>query len=452
MKPTIALSLAALLAPFALFASIQNGPGDEPGYGSPRLYYAAGPDDQASDLVDQLRYRTLREMWDAKLHSATLAEQPWSDDYWPVYQGGLARRYTDPHFPRTKDWKANTQYILKNLGATGSDASSLEQLSPAEKYDLLVGDPRWTLSRAMVETGRAEYAANGKVETWAGICHGWAPASFMVPRPTRSVDVLAADGRTRLHFYPADIKALVSLLWANAPVPTRLVSGRCEDKKPRLDADGRPVDTACLDTNAGTWHLAVVNQLGHSRRGLVMDRSGAQEVWNQPIFSYSYRLFDPRTGKPVSRFEEALAPVSELPRDPYRKYRSPQAASIAQVEMQVSYVNETTPIARDTDGPEDDSTQRARYTYDLEIDASGNIVGGEWISGEHPDFLWAPSPQARPRTRGDLRLDRLPGREAWDGSRALPADWRRVAAETAREGLPLAHIVEALVALSRAGL
>ena len=43
-----------------------------------------------------------------------------------------------------------------------------------------------------------------------GICHGWAPAAFMVQRPTKMVEVLAADGKTKIKFYPSDIKALAN--------------------------------------------------------------------------------------------------------------------------------------------------------------------------------------------------------------------------------------------------
>jgi hypothetical protein len=28
------------------------------------------------------------------------------------------------------------------------------------------------------------------------------------------------------------------------------------------------------------------------------------------------------------------------------------------------------------------------YEYTLDVDASGNIIGGEWISRARPDFIW----------------------------------------------------------------
>ena len=86
------------------------------------------------------------------------------------------------------------------------------------------------------------------------------------------VEQRAADGRTRLRFYPADIKGLATLLWANADTVSRFVGGRCNDKKPAVDASGRLVSERCFDTNPGTFHLGVVNQLGGSMHSICKDQ------------------------------------------------------------------------------------------------------------------------------------------------------------------------------------
>ena len=62
------------------------------------------PGARVEDLVDQVEHRSLAAMEDADLRTATLAESPWSDDYWPVYLGGLGQRYADPRFPLALDW------------------------------------------------------------------------------------------------------------------------------------------------------------------------------------------------------------------------------------------------------------------------------------------------------------------------------------------------------------
>ena len=40
---------------------------------------------------------------------------------------------------------------------------------------------------------------------------------------------------------------------------------------------------------------------------------------------------------------------------------------------------------------------KREFDYNLELNAEGEILGGEWISPEHPDFVWT---QAAPQLVG----------------------------------------------------
>jgi hypothetical protein len=78
--------------------------------------------------------------------------------------------------------------------------------------------------------------------------------------------------------------------------------------------------------------------------------------------------------------------------------------------------------------------------YDLELDENLEIIGGEWYSNSHPDFLWAPIKNAKAKSSGDARL-----RGTWDGKSELPKFWRDLAVLTAvHSGLPLASIIDGL--------
>ncbi len=404
--------------------------------------------DLARDLVDRLEHSSLESMSRAGLLSARLEKRPWSDSYWPIYQGVLANRYADPGFPGVRDWKRNTDYVLNSLG----NAGSVDRLSPAEKYDLLVGDSEFTLTRTMINEGRRYYESDGRVEAWMGICHGWAPASYMLERPENAVRVLAADGRTEILFYPSDIKALATLLWANAQVPTRFVGGRCNTKNPSEDRMGRPNEQECLDNNPGTWHLSVVNQIGVSKRSFVVDVTYDYEVWNQPVAGYSYTYFNPKTGRQTSSLSEATVQVADFREDRFRSVRSPKARSIVGVKMTMTYMVETSPTVSMFDSPDDDSAHSMTLRYDLELDEDGTIVGGEWYDSNHPDFLWTPGPDARARSIGDIYLDRDRRAGDWDRKGSIPADWRPYAIQASRYGQPLARIVDALISLSRLGI
>ena len=404
----------------------KDGPADAP-----------GSNDLAKNLVDSLAVTTLADM--NSIRSSTLAESAWSDDYWALYAGSLGKRYSDPAFPQSQDWKVLTDYVRNKQPANPDD------LSPAEKYDLLVGDAGKTMTKFNLDEGKAYYASSGKVETWMGICHGWAPASYMVQRPTKAVEVLAADGKTKIKFYPSDIKALASLLWANSDPATKFIGGRCNVKDPVKDANGRIKDTACRDTNAGTWHLAVVNQIGKSRRSMVIDATYDYEVWNQPMYGYSYSYFNPQTNKAYSTLSYAKVAVADYTNDKFKAYRAPGTTHIVGVSMDARWTVETNPSHATTDSATRDAISGARYLYTLELDSTGKIIGGEWHQNAHPDFLWL-SP---PGTRAVSASEPTGTQPAWDGKTAVPSTWQTAARTSSVYGQPLASVVDSLVKISR---
>lgn len=409
---------------------------------------AIASNDNPANLVDQLRYRQLGDMENADLRKATLDESPWSDDYWAMYKGVLGARYADPDFPESKDWQENYDYVRDTPAATilaSGNTKQINQLSPAEKYDALIGDSNETLTKKMWQEGKHYYDRNGHVETWMGICHGWAPAAYMLDRPIKAITVKTPAG-IPITFYPSDIKSLASLLWANAASPTRFIGGRCNDKEPSSDpATGRLTASQCFDTNPGAWHTAVVNQIGVARRSKVLDVTFDYEVWNQPIYSYEYRYFNPQTNRQVNSLAEATVALDNYSNDKFSQWRSAQTHSVVGIVMRLSYVVETSPNHRETDSARYDSIQKVTYYYDLELDAAGNIIGGEWYQNKHPDFLWTPGPDKRAVTRYDSQAG-----GDWQTDEALPASWRSAAqAAASQQSAPLAAIVERLIQATR---
>ncbi len=402
---------------------------------------APGANDRAENLVDELRYRSLSEMEGADLKRASTRKQPWSDSYWPIYSGLIANRYADANYDAALNWALNERYLLAQLGR-----GPLEQLSPAEKYDLLVGDTNFTLTKQMIGEGRSYHERYGSVETWMGICHGWAPASYMEDRPARAKEVLAANG-SKILFYPSDVKALTTLLWAKGNYPVRFIGGRCNDRSPRRGEGNRLENPDCLDSNPGTWHLAVVNQIGVSRRPFILDVNYDYEVWNQPVIGYQYNYADPKTGLKVEKLVEAMRPVDSS--DPRRKWRAPTAVTYVRIEMSVSYMLESGPSTALLDTLDDDVIGSAFFSYDLELDADGKIVGGEWLQTAHPDFLWTVPVGRRARAVGDLALDQAEDKSHWSEAAAVPESWRTAALLSSPSGQPLARIVERLVDFSR---
>jgi hypothetical protein len=404
---------------------------------------APGENDQAAALVDTLKFTNLAQIEAAGLMKAQLPASPWSDSYWPTYAGQLANRYNDPDFNSNLIWRDNAAFLTKAIGR-----GKPETFSPAEKYDLLLGDTGFTLTRKMINAGAPYADEQGEVERWFGLCHGWAPAAFMLDRPAKAVTVKAAGGR-EVEFTPTDIKALATLLWAGAGARTRFVGGRCNDKDPSRGDNDRETNPDCFDTNPMTWHLVAVNQIGVGQRSFVMDASAGYEVWNQPVYGYQYGYINPITGKSARSLAEGKVKLAEYVNDPYKKTRSRQAEYVVKIVMTVDYVSETMPSAEKTDGPDRDNHSIVNYSYDLELDRDDNIVGGEWYSSVHPDFLWVPAPGAKARSVGDAALDRNSDSATWRTGEAIPASWKNAGRMSAQREQPLARIVERLVELAK---
>lgn len=411
---------------------------------APRLFSDYLLNDRVEDLVDNsdTLLRDLNQISKAGLTKARLQVQPWSGDYWPFYRGVLGARVYDPYF-MSQDQFANAQdYILKNpflpIFLSGV-AEKINQLSVSEKYDLLMGNQQGGFTQNQWWEGEQYKDANGHVETWMGICHGWAPAAFMEDRPERSVELLAADGKTRLQFRPSEIKGLSTHLWANTRFPTRFVGGRCNSKSPQKDENGRVIEPNCVDNNPATWHLAVVNQIGVSKRSFIIDATYDYQVWNQPVLSYSYTYFNPQTLEETPDLNKATIPIGEYSVDKFKKYRSPKAKKVVGVTMTVSYLLEEMANERDYDAAEFDAVRTVEYVYDLELDDRGLPIGGEWYSNAHPDFLWVPEPNATVIGMDEASLP------VWNGDGALPVEWRRLGVYKGNRGALLGRLVELMI-------
>ncbi|MCX4029060.1 peptidase [Endozoicomonas sp. SM1973] len=381
--------------------------------------------------------RNVHTMDQQNLHSAKLDEVPWSDDYWALYKGGLGARYADRGFWNSSDW--NDYWTYTNQTKTPDSyvmAGNIDDLSPSEKYDLLVGDSGYSMTASNWNMGKSYYDRNGSVERWMGLCHGWAPAAYMLPRPKHSIVVKGANGED-IKFYPSDIKALGTLLWAEASPGVRFIGGRCNTKNPARDENGRVKDQKCFDTNPGSWHQSVVNQLGVSKRSFIIDATYDYQVWNQPVYSYSYTYFNPETGVAYDNAKDAMIAVENYSKDKFKKYRASNAKNVVGVRMRMSYVVETSPSHREYDDSRFDGITSVRYTYDLELDKNGNIIGGEWYTNKHPDFLWTPGPN-------DRAMSYVTGNGEWKEGESIPQNWRSQATWMSRYSQPLTSIVEEL--------
>jgi len=191
---------------------------------------------------------------------------------------------------------------------------------------------------------------------WAGYGHAWTAAAVSEPGPIRPVRV--GD----VVFYPTDLQGLLMAAYSRPEGHT--VGARCPHPDLRQDEQGRVLNPACADINAGTFHLLLGNLIGLHHRPIVADISATHEMWPVPVVEYDWTIAPLESSGDVARFA---------------------------VETEMTYITHSNP----SELPQDvgDHRRVATYTYILEVDSSGGIVGGEWTGDsvlDHPDFIVIP--------------------------------------------------------------
>lgn len=378
-------------------------------------------------------------------------EMPWSGHYWPFNLGMLGHRYASSF--RGSQW-ADFYYEFMEARPASSvinqGTEAIARLSPAEKYDLLVGGRKttWPLTKyAWSASQKVIEEIEGRPTGWEGLCHGWAGASIYTPRAEKKIVVQSSDGLS-ITFWPQDIKALATLFWSGN-FNKIFLGNRCEETIPEKNRQGRIVNAACNDLNAGAWHLVALNELGvgdttGKKHSFVVDIEYRAEVWNQPAVGYDLRYFNPQTNvySPTLK-KEQIIPVGTWSKDPFVSYHAPGTHYVVGVRMDLSYAVASPPMPQEKDSATDDRKSVKSFVYYLELDADYNIVGGEWMWPDHPDFLWSIS---------DVELQNINSIEyltqQWQGGR-FPSELTAHAETSARYGQPLLMVVNELVKRSK---
>jgi hypothetical protein len=279
---------------------------------------------------------------------------PWSDTYWPSYQGGIANRWQDE-----KNNYPGFDYKLYKLEELKNGSVDLNILSPAEKFDIF--NSRYDYPLLNSEWQRCNPSDAG----WEGICHGWTPAAIHYEEPN-NVTMKNKDG-LEIPFGSSDVKALLSYFlaqFASGHEKTQFIAERCNTdiKKNPKEADS----PECSDANPGTFHVMLTNMIGLASTAFTCDIDRSFEVWNQPITKYEYTLGN--TSAPTNT-------------------SAPGTVKEQSVSFTMYYVKETSasPTAHKP------LILNKKYNYLLDLDADGNILGGSYDKNQwdRVDFMWA---------------------------------------------------------------
>lgn len=401
-------------------------------------------------------YKTgqIEEIVTLPLLSGKVKRMPWSADEWPRITCGPAKRYNDENFPKQQSHLDNVWGKAKGHLMDHS-SSPIDKLSPIEKYELLIGDKDRTLTKHFVEVGREHFGSydsdlNIRKYFWEGYCDGAAAASVQEMCPENPIQVIAADQKTIITFYPADIEALLAVWWAKLKLDKFMLLGyNCHHSECPTVIEGRPTYRACLGLNAGAWFLAVVNQIGHAGKSFVMSLNTGEPIYNRPAYSYKIEFFNPKTGVKTTQLDPAREKLSNYPEDPYSKFRSQMANEIVGVAMEFQYV-ETVPAAQPL---RENHLVTLNYRFDIELDIKGEVVGGEWREEKyyaHPSFAWLPEIESQSYI--DQRFESNPKLASleWKHGSPLPEEWAIFARNESIYHQLIGRIVHRLLDFSRA--
>lgn len=305
----------------------------------------------------------------------------WSESYWPSNKGGITYRWNHPD-PQPFKYRLHSRDEVMKMSQ-----EELAQLSPAELYDIANDDFNYTLTRSTLR----KYSPRDL--WWEGICHGWAQAASHYPEPA-PVIVKSRSG-IKVPFGSSDVKALLAMHEAyNYGGKFGFVGVRCKasgkvegegderDRNPFPPLPEIAESPDCRDANAGAFHVVITNMLGIVGKGFVADIDRFGDVWNQPITNYSYSIAgeEPVTAEQrADGIERRIKINLKMTYGEELKFWSPELAATGIMNFVSKKPVTKTPHQK---------FLSKNYSYIVELDLNGNVIGGEWISATRPDFLW----------------------------------------------------------------
>lgn len=305
----------------------------------------------------------------------------WSETYWPSNKGGIAYRWNSKD-PQPFKYKLLTREEVKN-----ATQEQLSELSPAELYDIAMGDYSYSLTKKVLRKN------SPKDLWWEGICDGWslAAANYSEPAP---VVVTNKDG-VKVPFGSSDVKGLLSQHAAfNAKGFFVRVGDRCgvrgkvpgeeseQDGEISMPSERDANSPKCSDVNAGAFHVVLTNMIGINSQGFVADVDRFNDVWNQPVVKYESEVVG---SEEVTDQEARSGVVSKVRIKTVMTYGEELSFWSAEEEAagEVAFVSKE-PVTNTIH----QAYRSKNYEYVVELDAAGKIIGGTWISETRPDMLW----------------------------------------------------------------
>ena len=317
--------------------------------------------------------------------------KPFPSNWWPMRQGGIGRQWLPGSASPTEKWD-----LLVHADRIRDVSLTLAQRNARGEPANEGAQPETFRYGPTTEWEHRNHGRHGDrdPDTWWGHCNGWASYVLNEDEPTRPVNVRLENNRVVecapsqegcVRFELGDVNALgAEIYWNDA---ARMLGRRCEQQVSEFTFDeaGRINAVECRDGNAGSFHIVNANMLGLLRRPYIVDLNADAEVWNYPVYR-----FEVTRNEEIS-VAEALRAIG-APAGTEGWIYNRDAVRLVRIGVTADIVEDAIPPSTEPAGHLlERYTTRERYEYILELDARGDIIGGEWIGEsktKHPDFLW----------------------------------------------------------------
>ncbi|MBS1962779.1 MAG: hypothetical protein JST04_11215 [Bdellovibrionales bacterium] len=321
-------------------------------------------------------------------------QHPWSGSWWWTKSGSVAVRWrtalvwsADHQY---KDWPSYDQsdsmtyqpFSADDLAKMSEDQIR-ESTSAIEKLDIVNG-------RADVRLWSSDPAKNGyysnlgsvrgfvegivrenpKQLSYHGLCHGFSQASIWLPEPKAvviPVTYTLSDGSTktiRVPFGSGDLKALATYFYGQ----------RTYTRNSNMNMIGS--NEAAM--NPAGFHLLLMNLTATDGKSFVVDTTPGDTVWNYPV--WKFKMSTSRAYAASSSYDPNVTQAVNV------------ATDVTYMQTSNPTQNELPEITREYgDDPSigyDRLETHRKYSYTLELNSGGRIVGGYWNGGPQADFAW----------------------------------------------------------------
>ncbi|CEG44190.1 RxLR-like protein [Plasmopara halstedii] len=214
------------------------------------------------------------------------------------------------------------------------------------------------------------------ISQWSSLSQGVAQAAMLEQEPLCPVTV------NNVTFHPNDIKGLISIVYAEANVPT-IFGGRYFDgQKQTFDKNGRSSAPEYRDVTPSFFHIVAANLLGNMNQAFIFDWYTGESIQHQAVSGFDVYLESPMTLQDAARkFFNSTSYT----------YNG-KATEVVHVSSSLSWSDKA--VETDPNRPLTvAASSSVKLSYLLEVNKKGDAIGGEWVGEslyQHPDVIILP--------------------------------------------------------------